>query len=216
MREKLQGLDFLSAARPLAFRILEGRCAYIPLAAGGSGGDIQLILVRHAAGMDAWEATRRIREALGDRSAALMVWSRKPWIDSILGMIDIGQAFSSIVWIIFVSLAGAMVMTISLLSLQSRTVEIGVRRALGATRAGVCGQIVLEGTILGALGAALGVAATPPAGAWLSRNLPFSMSLRGEDVLLVAGCGLCIVALSFLLPAVRAGKMNPVEVLREL
>jgi hypothetical protein len=228
MREKLQGLDFLAAARPLIFRILEGRCIYVPLAADGDqdetrdgahdklGHEVQLVLVRHSDGMDPWEAVARIREALGEERQSLLVWPRKPWIDSVLSMMDLGQAFSNVVWIIFVLLAGAMVMTISLLSIQGRVVEIGVRRALGATRAGLMRQVVLEGLILAGAGAAVGIAVTPLAGRWLSRNLPFGMTLRWEDVLLVAGSGLALVALSFLVPARRAARMDPVEALREL
>lgn len=216
IREKLQGLDFLSAARPLIFRILEGRCIYIPLLADGGRDEVQLLLVRHAAGMEPWEAVSRIRGALGEERASLLVWPRKPWIDSILGMMDIGDAFSNVVWIVFVVLAGAMVMTISLLSLQGRVVEMGVRRAHGATRGGIARQILLEGLILGGAGAAAGVAAAPLAGGWLSRNLPFGMELRWEEAVIVAGSGLALVAISFLAPALRAARMDPVEALREL
>ena len=124
--------------------------------------------------------------------------------------------FSNAVWGIFLCLTGGMVMTISLLSVSGRTVELGIRRTQGSTRSGIYGQILVEGLILGGGGGIAGLAATPAIGRWLCRNLPWQMALEVEDVAIVAGAGLLVVLGSFLVPALRAGRLEPVEVLREL
>lgn len=216
IRERFQGFDVLKDARPLLLRILEGRNLYIPRSCFRSGMEIALCLARHGPDLTPTEARDRILDALGERAGTMTVWARGHWLDTLLDMLDIAYVFSNAVWALFLLLTGAMVMTIGLLAVTERTVELGIRRTQGATRRGICGQILLEGTILGGVGALAGFSATPLAGAWLCRNLPWQLRLRAEDMLLVFGAGMAVAVLSFLVPALRAARLEPVEVLREL
>jgi hypothetical protein len=215
IRERLQGFDVLSAARPTILRLLEARNLFVPIVSMGPGDDATFLLVKHGSDLTPPEAVARIRKAFGERAEGLTVWARGPWIDMIMEAANVAYIFSNAVWGIFLCLAGAMIMTISLLSLSSRMLEFGIRRSQGATRLGICGQILLEGFLLGALGAILGTAASPFVGDWLCRKLPWQIVFRLGDVAFVAGAGVLVIVLSFVVPALRAARLEPVDVLRE-
>lgn len=112
-------------------------------------------------------------------------------------------------------LVGAIgIANVTLVSVLERVGEIGLRRALGAGRRHIAGQFLLESTVLGLLGGALGasvgvlavvaVAAsrtwTPVLDAWV----PLTAPLLGGVIGLLAGT----------YPALRAAAMEPVEALR--
>jgi len=78
--------------------------------------------------------------------------------------------------IILMSMSGLLVLmcainvaTLLLLRAAARTREMSMRYALGAKRSRIIGQLVLEGGILGALGAAAGLALAPPIATLLVR-----------------------------------------------
>ncbi len=216
IRDRLQRLDVLHGSRPLEFRLLEGRNIYVPFSVFKNTESILFCLIRPAEGMNPYEATRRIRQAFGERAGRLLVWARGPWIDSILEAVDIGFVFSHTVWGIFLSLAGAMIMTISLLAVSDRSVEIGIRRTQGATRAAICVQVLLEGFIISSVGAAAGFAAAPFVGAWIERHMLWKLTIQPGSIAFVAAAGVVVTLISFLLPAYRASRLEPVDVLREL
>ena len=99
-------------------------------------------------------------------------------------------------------------------STARRTREIGIRVALGATRAGVLGLIVAEGARLAAIGiivgAALAMAVGRLLGSWLFGVSPLDQLTYGVMSALFAAVAL---AASYL-PARRAASLNPLNALR--
>jgi ABC-type antimicrobial peptide transport system permease subunit len=98
---------------------------------------------------------------------------------------------------------------------SQRTVEIGIRMALGAQRTSVLGMIVQRGLVLTLLGVGLGIAAFAMlkqliAGMLFQVSSGDPLTLTGTaTLLLVVG----IVASS--LPAFRAARLDPMRILRE-
>ena len=100
------------------------------------------------------------------------------------------------------------------ISVLERRGEIGLRRALGATRPDIAGQFLSESLLLsllgGIAGAGVGVAVT--AGYAAVKTLPTTISATalGGGV----GAALAIGAVAGIYPALRASRLAPTEALR--
>jgi putative ABC transport system permease protein len=112
-------------------------------------------------------------------------------------------------------LVGAIgIANIMVISVLERRGEIGLRRALGATRRHISAQFLAESALLAAIGGLAGLALGAGATAIyaLSKNEPFVVPLY---VLVAAPvAGFLIGALAGLYPAAKAARLSPTEALR--
>ena len=95
-----------------------------------------------------------------------------------------------------------------------RTQEIGVRMALGATRADVVRLVVRQATVPVAAGLVLGVVASVALTGVLQAQL---FGVRARDPLTLAGVAVllgCVGLIASLVPARRAASVNPTQALR--
>jgi predicted permease len=120
-------------------------------------------------------------------------------------------------------LAMACVNTASLLLVRAaaRVREFSMRYALGASRSRVLRQLLLEGVLLGCMGAIVGVAVAPEAltvlTTWIasaSSETPFSTSLDYSVLAFTLGATLVVSLLFSLAPAVQFWKPDLLESLR--
>ncbi len=109
---------------------------------------------------------------------------------------------------------GIGIMNIMLVSVTERTREIGVRMAIGARRADIRNQFLIEALTLSAVGGALGILVGLALGYGLTHSFGVPFTLNPLPILLAvavaAGIG---VAFGFY-PAVRAARLDPIEALR--
>ena len=118
--------------------------------------------------------------------------------------------------------AGIGVMNIMLVSVTDRTKEIGLRKALGATRNDILTQFLIEASVLtlagGILGAILGIfmgrgtAALISKFVWEGSNWPSVISFGTMVIALLVS--VAIGVFFGLYPANKAAKLTPVEALR--
>ena len=118
--------------------------------------------------------------------------------------------------IALMTLLGAAIglMNIMLVSVTERTKEIGIRKALGATRFNILFQFLMEAIVITMLGGLLGIilgiivgyiVATLIKGQFI---IPFNWMALGIFVCIVVG------VLSGLYPALKASRLDPIESLR--
>ena len=142
---------------------------------------------------------------------------------SIQGLVSSTRLLLLCVLVVALLVAGAGVSNTILMAVSERTREIGVMRAVGASRWDVFGLIWLESVLMCMAGGVLGVsAAIVGAGQvenWLRARLPFAPTgaLVHAEPGVIAWCLLGAVALGSvagLLPAWRACRLSPVESIR--
>ena len=109
---------------------------------------------------------------------------------------------------------GIVIMNIMLVSVMERTREIGVRKAIGARRRDILGQILIESVTLSGVGAALGVAVGVGL-TYLVRALsPLPAAVDAKWIALGVSLGVLVGVISGVYPAARASRLAPVDALR--
>jgi putative ABC transport system permease protein len=112
-------------------------------------------------------------------------------------------------------LVGAVgVGNIMLIGVLERRSEIGLRRALGATKGQIRSQFLSEAILLSLLGGAVGVTAGAFATAIYANAKNWAIVIPALAWAGGLGAALAIGALAGLLPAVRAARLSPTEALR--
>jgi putative ABC transport system permease protein len=119
-----------------------------------------------------------------------------------------------VIGIIALVVAGIGIMNIMLVAVTERTREIGIRKALGAPRASILMQFLLEAVILCNIGGIIGVMAGFGMGNLVAFFAKFDAHVPVEWA--VIGLVFCsAVGVGFgMLPAIRASQLNPIEALR--
>ena len=109
---------------------------------------------------------------------------------------------------------GIGIMNIMLVSVTERTREIGVRRALGATRLNIMSQFLIEAVVLCLMGGAFGVLVGAGSARVMSKLLGWN-TLISPTAVIVAFAFSAFVGLFFgLWPARRAANLNTIDALR--
>jgi putative ABC transport system permease protein len=109
---------------------------------------------------------------------------------------------------------GIGVMNIMLVSVTERTREIGVRKALGATRKDIAAQFLVEAVTLTSFGGTIGIAIGIGAGFLVKLIADFPAAAPLWSIFLGFGVSTSVGVAAGLWPAIKAASQDPIEALR--
>ncbi|MFN0172361.1 MAG: ABC transporter permease [Bryobacteraceae bacterium] len=151
-------------------------------------------------------------------AGAVRMWDTIESAKMVDGLFNSMTAFLGTIALVTLTLGGVGVMNIMLVSVTERTPEIGVRKALGATRRRILADFLFEGMILALVSGAAGWVFSWGLASLVNRMpLPemfAGLPVRMETTLMAFGALLVVAVASSFFPALRAASLTPVEALR--
>ena len=109
---------------------------------------------------------------------------------------------------------GIVIMNIMLVSVMERTREIGIRKAIGARRADILAQVLIESGTLSGVGAAIGVGIGIGVTILVAAVSPLPAAVAPQWIVMGVSLGVVVGIVSGVYPASRAARLDPVDALR--
>jgi len=190
-----------------------------------TNGLVQSIIYRPTS-VDEWAlAQKHVRELLARNhnfdpldENALHMWDTIESAQEFARIFNATEMFLSVIALVTLALGGVSVMNTMMMAVSERTNEIGLKKALGATKGRVMAEFFVEGvtlSLLSGIGGSLFVLGLSGLLNLLPLPEMFAGIPIGLNTLLVVTAALGVVAvLSAMPPAWRAAGMTPVEALR--
>ncbi len=160
--------------------------------------------------------TNLLMERFGDDEEAFYIYSEDVMADSMDTITTILSVVLGGIAAISLLVGGIGIMNIMLVTVTERTREIGIRKAIGATRGNILRQFLMEAIVLCMIGCAIGIFFS-----WVFLQLA-DIVVSGLGMTFAMNIPIVIVSIvfSFLLglifglyPANRAAKMKPIDAL---
>ena len=111
-------------------------------------------------------------------------------------------------------IGGIGVMNIMLVSVTERTKEIGVRKAVGATKLNILSQFLIEAVVLTAIGGLGGLVVGEIASLLMNKYSPLPAYVPLWAIALGVGISAAVGIVFGLWPAWKAARLNPIDALR--
>jgi putative ABC transport system permease protein len=124
--------------------------------------------------------------------------------------------FAALIGIVSISLVvgGIVIMNIMLVSVTERTREIGIRKAVGATRMNILWQFLVESITLSSAGGILGIVLGFTAAALIAYFSPLPYAIKTWSIAAGLAVTFAVGVFFGIYPAMKAARLDPIEALR--
>ena len=130
-------------------------------------------------------------------------------------MLNIVTLIISAIGAISLIVAGLSIMTVMIVSVNERTREIGIKKAIGATKRDIMVEFLFEALLISLLGSLFGIAAGIGLSGIASAILKFAFQINLQVICYAAGFAVMIGVLFGVYPAFLASRLKPVDALRQ-
>jgi putative ABC transport system permease protein len=116
---------------------------------------------------------------------------------------------------VFLVIGGVVIMNVMLAAVTERTREIGIRKALGASRGDIMMQFLVEAAVMAAFGGAIGVTLAYLIAGVTTATTSVPMSVPFVAVLIAEVISAAVGVFFGVYPAKKAAALQPIEALRQ-
>ena len=200
---------------------LQARISFIKNPTGET--NVNNIIIQTIDGVDEQEVKDKISQILLERhrvnSPDFIIESQKDLIGAAAGIANGLSLLLGGIAGISLAVGGIGVMNIMLVSVTERTREIGIRRAVGATKSDIIKQFVSEALTLSAMGGIIGIIigisiSLLVDGKFTFEDFTLQTVIQPWSILIAFGVSFAIGLLSGSYPAYRASRLDPILALR--
>ena len=160
-------------------------------------------------------ALRETHRVAFDAEDDFTVLSQSDLVGAFGQVTDILTVFLGVIAGISLLVGGIGIMNIMLVSVTERTREIGLRKAVGATRGDILWQFLVEAMMLSLIGGAVGLVLGAVGAFMIARvSNVLTPTLAWESAVLAISFSAAVGLFFGIYPSTRAAGLNPIEALR--
>ncbi|WP_291285525.1 ABC transporter permease [Flavobacterium sp.] len=163
---------------------------------------------------NATSTMRRVRKLSPVRESNFGIGRSDDLINRILGITKYLGWASWIISVITILGSSIALMNIMIVSVTERTREIGVRKALGATKITILVQFFIETLLIGQIGGLVGIVLGILVGYAFAAAMSFAFVIPWIAIFAAFGTSFTVAIVSGLYPAIKASQLDPIEALR--